>query len=131
MRVVGIGTDAAEIDRIVDLYERHTDAFMTRVFTAKEREYCQARKKNIGESLVARWAAKEAVMKALGVGWSRGVAWTDIEVESLPSGAPTLNITGRAKEIADELGVVDWQISLTHCKTLAIAFVVASAQDLP
>ena len=129
MRVVGIGTDATEIERVVSLYERQPDSFMTRVFTAREQEYCLAKKRNFGESLAARWAAKEAVMKALGVGWSNGVTWTDIEVSNLPSGAPTLNITGRAKELADALGIVEWRISLTHTKSVAVAFVVASARE--
>ena len=128
MRIVGIGTDATEIQRVVDLHKRHPNAFLERVYTAKEKEYCLA-KKNFGESLAARWAAKEAAMKALGVGWSCGVKWTDFEVANLPSGAPSLRVAGRAKEIADELGVVEWKISLTHCRSLAIAFVVASAED--
>lgn len=129
MRVVGIGADATEIDRVAKLYERHPDAFLARVFTPGEREYCRARVKGFAESLAARWAAKEAAMKALGTGWSDGVKWTDFEVRSLPSGQPELVASGRAKEIADRLGIVEWRLSLTHCKTLALAFVVASAND--
>lgn len=129
MKVVGIGTDATEIDRVVGMYERHPQSFLDRVFTKREQEYCLSRKRNMGESLAARWAAKEATLKALGTGWISGVSWTDVEVVNLPSGAPVLSLTGGAKEIADKLGVVDAKISLTHCKTLAIAFVTLSAED--
>ena len=129
MRVVGIGTDAAEIDRVVKLYERFPESFLNRVFTPQEQAYCLARKRNFGESLAARWAAKEATLKALGTGWSSDVDWKDVEVVSLPSGAPMLNVSGGAKKRADELGIVDWKLSLTHSRTLAIAFVVASGLD--
>lgn len=129
MRVVGIGVDAIEIERVVKLKERHPRAFLTRVYTEREREYCAARKRGEGESLAARWAAKEAALKALGTGWIAGVSWTDVEVDVLPSGAPALNLTGGARQIADALGVVDAKISLTHTKTTATAFVVLSAED--
>ncbi|MBQ9812359.1 MAG: holo-ACP synthase [Thermoguttaceae bacterium] len=129
MRIVGIGVDATEIQRVVDVYERHPESFLNRVFTKREQEYCLARKRNMGESLAARWAAKEAALKALGVGWAAGVAWTDVEVVNLPSGAPVLQFFGGAKEVADKLGVVDAKISLTHCETLAIAYVTLSAND--
>ena len=126
MRIVGIGVDATEIERVKEMCEKHQESFLERVYTPLEREYCVARKKGMAESLAARWAAKEAVMKALGTGWSHGVKWTDIEVATNFSGAPSLNVTGRAKEIADELGSREWKISLTHSRTEAIAFVVAS-----
>ncbi|MGN1064063.1 MAG: holo-ACP synthase [Thermoguttaceae bacterium] len=129
MKIVGIGTDATEIDRVVKLYEKHPESFLNRVFTKREQEYCLARKRNMGESLAARWAAKEATLKALGTGWSSGVAWTDVEVVNLPSGAPVLNLFGGAKDVADRLGVVDAKISITHCKSLAIAFVTLCAED--
>lgn len=129
MKIVGIGTDATEIDRVVKLYEKHPRAFLERVYTKREQEYCLARKRNMGESLAARWAAKEAALKALGTGWIAGVSWTDVEVVNLPSGAPVLNLSGGAKEIADKLGVVDAKISITHCRSIAIAFVTLSAED--
>ena len=83
----------------------------------------------MGESLAARWAVKDAVMKALGTGWNDGVMWTDIETRTAPSGKPELIVTGGAKKIADKLEIVEWHVSITHCKTLAIAFVIASAAD--
>ncbi|MDD3590795.1 MAG: holo-ACP synthase [Thermoguttaceae bacterium] len=129
MRIVGIGVDAAEIERVMKVYERHPKAFLDRVYTEREQEYCLSRKRSMGESLAARWAAKEAAFKALGTGWVSGVAWTDVEVVNLPSGAPVLLFSGGAKEVADKLGVVDAKISITHCKTLAIAYVTLSAND--
>lgn len=129
MRIVGIGVDATEIDRVVKLYEKHADTFLNRVYTKREQEYCLQRKRNMGESLAARWAAKEAALKALGTGWNSGAQWTDVEVTNELSGQPVLRLTGGAKKIADKLGVVDAKISLTHCKTLAIAFVTLSAED--
>lgn len=129
MKIAGIGTDATEIARVVGLYERHPETFLSRVFTPGEQAYCRSRGKGFGESLAARWAVKEAVMKALGTGWNDGVMWTDIETRSLPSGKPELIVTGGAKKIADKRGIVEWQVSITHTKTTAIAFVIASAKD--
>ena len=128
MRIVGIGVDATEIERILAIYERNREAFLARVYTPREREYCMA-KKNFGESLAARWAAKEAVMKALGTGWAQGVAWNDIETLNLPTGAPTLELSGGALDVARKLGVVEWKISLTHTKSEAIAYVIALGND--
>ena len=128
MRIVGIGVDATEIERILAICERNREAFLARVYTPREQEYCMA-KKNFGESLAARWAAKEAVMKALGTGWAQGVAWSDIETLNLPSGAPTLELSGGALEVARNLGVVEWKISLTHTKSEAIAYVIALGND--
>ncbi len=128
MRIVGIGVDATEIARIVAIYERNSESFLARVYTPREREYCMA-KKNFGESLAARWAAKEAVMKALGTGWAKGVAWNDIETINLPSGAPAIELKGGALQVARELGIVEWKISLTHTRTEAIAYVVAIGND--
>ncbi|MDO5308920.1 MAG: holo-ACP synthase [Planctomycetia bacterium] len=129
MRIVGIGVDSTEIDRVVRLYQRYDDSFRARVFTEHEREYCLARRKGFEESLAARWAAKEAALKALGVGWSQGIGWTDVETRNAPSGQPYLALYGRAKELAEELGVCDIKLSLTHTKTVATAFVVMSAND--
>lgn len=129
MRIVGIGIDAVEIERVERLYERFPVAFFERVFTPLERRYCLSRKRNFGESLAARWAAKEAALKALGTGWSSGVSWTDVEVENNESGAPVLNFYGGARDVASRLGVVDAKISISHCKTLAFAYVTLSAED--
>ncbi len=128
MRVVGVGTDITEIERIERMMKKHGDFFLRRVFTQGEALYCGSGRKS-GERYAARWAVKEAVMKALGTGWSEGVDWTEIEVRRDSAGRPTLNLTGGAKSRSDALGIADWQISISHCGLYAVAFAVASAED--
>jgi holo-[acyl-carrier protein] synthase len=122
--VIGLGTDLMEIARIERSVERFGDAFLRRVFTEGEIAYCQ-RKKNSAESLAARFAAKEAGAKALGTGISRGVNWREFEVIRHPGGRPELHLSGRAAEIAVELGVRKLSLSLSHSRTVSIAVVVA------
>jgi holo-[acyl-carrier protein] synthase len=122
--VIGLGTDLIEIERIERSVERFGEAFLRRVFTPGEIAYCQ-RKKNAGESLAARFAAKEAGAKALGTGISRGVSWREFEVRRLPGGRPELHLSGRAAEIAEVLGVRRMSLSLSHSRTVSIAVVVA------
>ena len=96
---------------------------MRRVFTEEEIRYCHS-KANRDERLAARFAAKEAGMKALGTGWSRGVRWRDLEVRRQPGGRPTLAFHGRAGEIAATLGVSNVSLSLTHTQEQAFAQVI-------
>jgi holo-[acyl-carrier protein] synthase len=121
--IVGTGVDLAEVARIRASVERYGARFVQRVFTAKEIAYVE-RKANKYERFAARFAAKEAGMKALGTGWSRGVTWKDFEVANLPSGRPTLVLHGVAAGIATELGVKTVQLSLTHTSELALAWVL-------
>jgi holo-[acyl-carrier protein] synthase len=121
--IVGLGLDIAEIDRIEAAINRHGAAFLERLFTPAEVSYCE-RHRNRFERYAARFAAKEATMKALGTGWSRGVRWRDIEVARKPSGKPTLQLTGAAREIADGLGVKNISLSITHSGNLALAHVI-------
>jgi holo-[acyl-carrier protein] synthase len=121
--VLGIGTDLTEIERIQKSIDRFGDRFLNKVFTAEEIAYCQ-RKKHSAESFAARFAAKEAGAKALGTGISRGVAWLEIEVRREPGHRPTLHWSGRAAELAAELGVHRVSLSLTHSRALAMAVVV-------
>jgi holo-[acyl-carrier protein] synthase len=95
--IVGLGADIAEIDRIEAAIARHGRAFIERVFTSQEIAYCE-RHRASGERYAARFAAKEATMKALGTGWRRGVRWVDIEVTRLASGRPTIELRGAARE---------------------------------
>lgn len=125
--IVGIGTDMIEIKRIDRSMEQFGERFLTRIFTPGEIRYCLRKKKHSGESFAARFAAKEAAAKALGTGISRGVSWKEIEVRRLPGSRPTIHLTGRAKEIADRLGVVQLSLSLTHSRDLALAVVVAES----
>ncbi|MEE9584240.1 MAG: holo-ACP synthase [Candidatus Brocadiales bacterium] len=113
-----IGVDLVEVDRIRDLFTRYK-SFLGRVFTPKEVEYSLS-KKNMFEHLAARFAVKEAVVKALGT----GMKWTDIELLNDSSGRPYLKLYGRAKEMADEKGVGTWDVSITHTKDHAIGQVL-------
>ncbi len=115
--------DIAEIDRIEAAITRHGAPFLERLFTPAEVAYCE-RHKNRYERYAARFAAKEAAMKALGTGWSRGVRWRDIEVAREPGGKPTLRLAGAAREIADKLGVKHIAMTITHSGNLALAQVI-------
>ena len=121
--IVGTGVDLAEVARIRASVERYGARFVERVFTAQEIAYVE-RKANKYERFAARFAAKEAGMKALGTGWSRGVTWKDLEVANLPSGRPTLALHGVAADLAAQLGVKAVQLSLTHTSETALAWVV-------
>ena len=120
--ICGSGVDLCEVPRIKDAIGRHGRRFVERVFTEREIAYAES-KANSFERFAARFAAKEAGMKALGTGWRRGVSWHDFEVANLPSGRPTLRLHGKAAEIAKELGVTNIALSLTHTKEQALAIV--------
>jgi holo-[acyl-carrier protein] synthase len=121
--IVGIGLDVAEIDRIEQAIQRHGEALKKRLYTDAERIYCESHKTSF-ERFAGRFAAKEAGMKALGTGWRLGVRWRDIEVANAPSGKPTLNLAGVAREFADRLGVKNISLSITHSGNLALAQVI-------
>jgi holo-[acyl-carrier protein] synthase len=121
--IVGTGIDLCEVDRIRASVERYGDRFVRRVYTPGEIAYVQ-RKANRYERYAARFAAKEAGMKAIGTGWRRGVRWQDFEVANLPSGKPTLKFHGVAAEFARRLGVKAVALSLTHTKDTAMAHVI-------
>jgi holo-[acyl-carrier protein] synthase len=121
--IVGIGTDLAEVGRIRNSVADYGDRFLNRVFTDTERRYSM-RKKNFAERLAARFAAKEAGMKAIGTGWRMGVTWQDFEVVNEPSGRPTLRLSGVAAQRAAELGTRRVSLSLTHTAETAFAVVI-------
>jgi len=121
--IVGTGIDIAEVPRIRQSIERFSDRFLHRIYTAGEIRYCDS-KANRVERYAARFAAKEAAMKALGTGWSHGVRWVDCEVVRLPSGRPTIAFHGKAGEIAAKLGVKNAALSLSHTAEQAIAQVI-------
>lgn len=128
MTVVGIGTDIIECLRIAKMIERHGELFLTRVFTAREIEYCSARKAAT-QHYAGRFAAKEAILKALGTGWSRGIHWRDLEVRNDRGGKPQVALGGRAREICEKRGVGDVHVSISHCRTHATAFAIALAAE--
>ena len=121
--IVGTGIDLAEVARIREALERYGDRFRNRVYTAREIAYVE-RKANRFERYAARFAAKEAGMKAIGTGWRHGVTCHDFEVTNLPSGRPTLAFSGVAAEVAARLRVTNVALSLTHTAELGMAFVI-------
>lgn len=121
--IVGTGIDITEVPRIRQSIERFGDRFLQRVFTAGEIRYCDS-KANRFERYAARFAAKEAAMKALGTGWNHGVRWRDCEVTRLPGGRPTIAFHGKAGEFAAKLGVRNAALSLTHTSEQAIAQII-------
>lgn len=122
--IIGIGTDLIEVERVDRVRRRHGDRFLRLCFTENEQAYALARK-NVSQHLAARFAAKEAVMKALGTGWGRGVRWRDIEVRRRAGEAPRIVLSGGAARRARALGVARLHLSLSHLRGEAIAFVVA------
>lgn len=122
--IYGVGIDMVEVERIKNAMQKRGQRFTQRIFTEKEVLYCEKREKSKYQHYAARFAAKEAVFKALGTGWRQGVSWSEIEVENLPSGKPRINVFGRTKEIAESLGGKTFHISITHCKEYAISEVI-------
>ena len=106
------------------MVEEHGELFLTRVYTSHEIRYCQARKR-WKEHFAGRWAAKEAIMKCLGTGWQRGLAWTDMEIRNDGNGQPRVHLCGAAKDIAQRLGVADILVSISHCRAYATAHAIA------
>lgn len=106
----------------------HGARFRARVFTAGEQATCEARGRTRAQSYAARFAAKEAAMKVLGTGWSDGVGWCDVEVVVDARGRPGLRLHGRAAELAHDLGMDRWLVSLTHTRTAATAWVLAEGK---
>jgi holo-[acyl-carrier protein] synthase len=121
--IVGTGIDIAEVPRIREAIARHGQRFLHRIFTEGEIQYCES-KANRVERYAARFAAKEAGMKAIGTGWNHGVRWRDIEVARKPGGRPTLVLHGKAAEFAARLGAVNIALSLTHTAEQAMAQVI-------
>ena len=121
--IVGSGVDLCEVPRIESAIARHGRRFIERVFTEREIEYAES-KANRYERYAARFAAKEAGMKALGTGWRGGIAWRDFEVANLSSGRPTLRFHGKAAELAEKMGVHNIALSLTHTAAQALAMVI-------
>jgi holo-[acyl-carrier protein] synthase len=118
------GVDIVKVTRIAEMLRDHGDKFLTRCFTPGEAGYAMSMTRRKAEHLAARFAAKEATMKALGTGLAQGVTWQDVEVVREPSGAPRLVLHGRAAEVAAAMGCREWLISLSHTEDAAIASVI-------
>ncbi|HXZ78863.1 MAG TPA: holo-[acyl-carrier-protein] synthase [Terriglobales bacterium] len=121
--IVGTGIDIVEVPRMAAAIERFGERFLRRVFTAAEIRYCDS-KANRMERYAARFAAKEAALKAIGTGWKRGVAWTDVEVCREPGGRPSIVFAGMAAEFASKLGVKRVSLSMSHTEEHAVAQVI-------
>ena len=121
--ILGTGVDLAEVDRIRAAITRYGARFVERIYTPREIAYVE-RRANRFERYAGRFAAKEAGMKAVGTGWKRGVRWRDFEVTNLPSGRPTLQLHGEAAKFAENLGVRNIALSITHTAAQGMAIVI-------
>jgi holo-[acyl-carrier protein] synthase len=121
--ILGTGVDIAEVPRIRESIERYGERFLRRIYTDGEIKYCESKASRF-ESYAARFAAKEAGMKALGTGWNHGVRWRDIEVVRPKGQRPTIQFHGQAAAIAEKLGTKNIALSLTHTSEEALAHVI-------
>ncbi len=118
--ILGTGVDVVEIERLRKVIERQKDRFLSRVFTPEEQRFCNAHR-DPAPHYAARFAAKEAVFKALGTGWAKGVTWLDVEVQRAGQEAPKLLIKGEALKISESLGAQKFHLSLSHSENWAVA----------
>ena len=126
--IIGIGTDITECLRIARMIERHGELFINRVYTPEEIRYCRSRKQTT-QHFTGRWAAKEAILKALGTGWQRGIAWRDIEIRNEPDGRPVVAVRGGVKEVVEQLAIAKLLVSISHCHTHATAYAIAMGRE--
>lgn len=124
MKVIALGLDLVEVSRIRDLLGRHGERFKERMFSAAEQDYCESQAEP-PMHYAARFAAKEAVAKALGTGFAEGVGWADIEVLRAENGQPSIALHHGAAERAHQLGIAQVLVTLTHTRDAAAASVVA------
>lgn len=123
-----IGTDICSVKRIEQTYEKFGQKFLEKILTESEREYVLSRPAHRATTLAGRFAAKEAVSKALGTGW-RTIGWKDVEIIRHPSGAPSVVLHGRARDLAARLGLTRFEVSVSHEREYATAFVVAYGES--
>jgi len=121
--IVGLGIDITEVYRIRQTIAR-TPRFAERVFTTDERAYCEGKGVAAAQSYAGRFAAKEAFLKALGTGWRGKITWQDVEIVTDDAGAPTLNVTGEAKQMIEDRGVARIHLSISHTAKYAVAEVI-------
>lgn len=124
MHIVGLGTEIVEVLRIGQMIERHGEVFLQRVFTTHEIEYCSSRKAAM-QHYAAHWAAKEAVLKALGTGWVRGIRWKDLEVRAESGQHYSIAVAGGIRDLCETRRVQDILLTLSHCRTYATATAIA------
>jgi holo-[acyl-carrier protein] synthase len=124
MEIVGIGTDIVECLRVRRMIEEHGELFLVRVYTEREIRFCRSRQRDT-EQFAAHWAAKEAILKSLGLPWRRGLSWTDMEVRMEANNRPKVMLCGAAKDIAQSERISDILLSLSHCRAYAVAHAIA------
>ncbi len=124
LNVIGIGTDIVECLRIAQMIERHGELFINRVYTPLEIRYCQTRQQST-QHYAGRWAAKEAILKAVGTGWRKGISWRDVEVWNDDSGRPRVGLRGGARDAVQHMGVKKILVSISHCRSHATAYAIA------
>ena len=124
MEIVGIGTDIVECLRVGRMIEEHGELFLVRVYTEREILYCRSRQRHTVQ-FAAHWAAKEAILKCLGLSGQHGLSWTDLEVRTEPGGKPEVMLCGAAKDIAQGQRINDILVSLSHCRAYATATALA------
>jgi len=122
--IVGTGVDIVEVARVQAALQRYGKRFAARLFTPAEITYCERFAMKAAERYAARFAAKEAAFKALGVGWHNGIRWLDVEVTHQPNGRPELTLHGKARELGERLGVATVLVSLSHADRYAVAQVI-------
>lgn len=118
--IIGLGTDIVEVQRIEKMIADHGEHFLKRVFTLAEIAHCHSRRES-APHYAGRWAAKEAVMKVLGTGFTNEVGWTEIEVQVRPSGQPYIQLYDSTLAVATRLGIDEILITISHTKTYATA----------
>jgi holo-[acyl-carrier protein] synthase len=125
MQIIAHGIDLVDISRIETMLSEHGRRFVERCFTDGEQRYADAGRRLRAHRYAARFACKEAVLKALGTGWRDGIAWRDIEVTRQPSGRPRLVLAGRCAQLAREQRIAQWHVTLSHTPLSAVASVIA------
>lgn len=129
MNTIAHGVDIVEVARIARMLEEHSERFRERCFTEEECAYAEAGGQVRAQRYAARFAAKEAVLKAIGTGWQYGIAWTDVEVVRSAEGAPGVVLRGEAARRASERGISGWLLSLSHTETHAMASAIGLGLD--
>ena len=127
-RILGIGTDITECLRIARMIEQHGEQFIDRVYTPAEVRYCQGRPQST-QHFAARWAAKQAILKALGIGSAKGAAWADVEIRRDPSGRPAVAARGAIKDLIERQGIGEILVSFSHCRTHASAYAIVMGRE--
>ncbi|MEK6236453.1 MAG: holo-ACP synthase [Planctomycetales bacterium] len=128
MKIIGVGVDIIECSRISAMIEKHGESFVNRVYTDHEITFCQSRLRST-QHFAGRWAAKEAVLKAMGTGWRKGLSWKDLEIRGDSDGRPTVALQGAAKELAGQLSIHEVLIAVSHCREYATAHATAVQHD--